>query len=256
MRRSVRCAALLALSAVPALLSAQSAEAPLVPNRPGTVDVPVAVAAGVMHLESGASLFESRSGGAASQIVGAPSLIRIGVGNGWEFRFYEGFTRVAAQGDAISGITDPTVGTMHQFLSGDNGLAAAAIFETTIPSGIAGFSGRGMQPVARVTESWTLPGGRSINVVEGVQWLETPDGHATMGLFGVALGQPITERLSTFVEVASPRVAMSGPGTVMFARTGLAFLVSPNLQVDFDIARGLMSAERGTMLNFGFAVRR
>jgi hypothetical protein len=228
-----------------------------VANRPGFLDAASVVEPGRLHLESGGTYASIHAPSDESVSAAAPMLLRIGLGHGWELRLTDGLTRRGSGSDVVAGVIDASVGVVRQ-LSTAHGYtpAAIALVETSLPSGSRALRGRGVQPNARVSLSWGLPGHRTINVGGGASWLEHQTGHEVVALGGVSVGQSLSARLSAFGEVSSASIRFTGVPNPLVARTGLAVLLTPDLQLDVDIAKGLRAADRGVQLAAGFALRR
>lgn len=244
-----------ALLLAPAVAPAQSS--PLVANRPGFLDAASVVEPKRVHLESGGAYATIRTGSDRATTTGAPMQLRVGIAGGWEVRLSDGFTQQSSGAETISGVVDASAAVVRQLVTGDGLIPSAIVLvETSMPTGTQAFRARGLQPNARFALGWSLPGNRTLSIGGGTARLETATGHEVTAMGGIAASQTFSSRLGAFVEMSSPQVHFNGISSPMVARTGMAFLVSDDLQLDFDLAHGLTAANRGMQFNMGFAFRR
>lgn len=78
----------------------------------------------------------------------------------------------------------------------------------------------------------------SLGVMPGIGYERHAGGG--FGILGIVLGKSFTDRLRSFVELSSPRIAgTTDGGTEASATLGMAYLVANNCQIDSAVSRGL-----------------
>lgn len=238
-----RCLAILLACAAPA--AAQ--EAPLVTDRPDFTESAVVVPLGGVQVEAGATVEFAND---AEVISGPELLVRWAPVERLELRFgapdYLGGTGVSD-----GGFGDPSLGLKAQF-GPLNGWDLGAIATVSIPVGDDAFSTNAVDPeliftAGRDLSSWASLGG---------QVQAERDGSANVWTVGgtVVLGLGLSERIGTFVEVASS--APDGGASTTFLHHGYTFLVTPTVQLDVHGGPGLTDASPDAFVGAGLSVRR
>ena len=124
-----------------------------------------------------------------------------------------------------------------------------------VESGSAGFRGNGLRPSLRLASEWELPGDLSLGVMPGVILDRDQHGRRyTAGIVGIVLGKAWNERLHTFVEIAAPQIARARDGgSQLSLDIGMGYLITPLIQFDMALSRGLNKNTADLTLSIGLS---
>ena len=238
--------------------SARAAEDEIVTDRPGLVESSTTVAVGRWQLEAGSSW--ERQGGQRRHST--PLLLRAGLAEDWELRLEtDGAVSQRGGGERISGWADGALGLKWHWQDGDAASGRpglAFLLHLDADSGSADFRGKGWRPSLRLTAEWELPADLSLGVIGGLCRDHNAAGQSyTGGIFGASLGWPLARDWRAYVELAGEQLAASrNGGKQASVGGGLTWLLSPRLQLDASLNRGLnrQTADRvwGLGLSLGF----
>ena len=252
--RTLGLCALVPLFALPA----QPADAQIATDRPDFVESSATVGAGAMQLETSVSYGRTGSGAGRLATWSTPTLIRLGVGDVFEFRLESDAwvwdASTASQGD--DGFADIAVG-FKWHLGDERGStpSTAILVHADLPSGSEALRGDGVRPSLRAVAEWTLPSGLALGVMPGIA-LERESGSAFLaGIVGVVLGLELTASLRSFAEVSFEQLAAADRGgNVGTFNAGLALLLTENLQLDTGVAWGLTESAQDVSWGLGLSV--
>jgi hypothetical protein len=242
--------ALLAAALALALAPARADEA-ISTDRPDFVESSDVMDAGRVQLEAGYAIERDRSAGLKSRTRSTPALLRVGLGHELEARIEtDGFmqARVTQLGTGITtsqrGMSDVSLGLKWHRQDGDekSGQPSTAwLLHVDLDSGSAAFRGQGLRPSLRYVAEWELPGDWSVGVMPGVARDSDDSGrHFLAGILAVTASTAIAPHWRGFVEVAGQRLASkSRGGSVVTFDTGLTWTLTPDLQLDLSLQRGL-----------------
>lgn len=135
--------------------------------------------------------------------------------------------------------------------------AIAWLFHLDTDSGSAPFRGQGTRPSIRGVAEWELPNDIGLGVMPGLFYETNADGKRYIGgILAAVASKRLSESLRGFVEISASQLASrrNGGDAVTFD-TGLAFLVSNDLQIDVAIARGLTKTTPDFAWTLGVSVR-
>jgi hypothetical protein len=229
---------------------------PLITDRPDFTESPNAVATGVVQFEAGATFAEFADASETTTL--GEVLVRWGVLPRLEMRFVlPTYTWTDGRSGRSSGFVDSGVGLKYQFADGGGrgvlgGMEAGLIVSTTVPTGGAEFSSPAWQPVAVAAAGWDLGSSFGLGVNVGVGRPADDTDRYTTVWASAALGVGVTDDLSLFFElIGFNREEARGPNTATF-QTGVVYLLSPDLQIDFRLGRRL--TDHGTDLLLGAGV--
>ncbi len=229
---------------------------PLITDRPDFTESPNAVATGVVQFEAGATFVEFADGSEATTL--GEVLVRWGVLRRLEMRFVlPTSTWTDGTNGRSSGFLDSAVGLKYQFADGGGrgvlgAMEAGLIVSTTVPTGGAGFSSPAWQPAAVAAAGWDLGSSLGLGVNLGVGRPADDSDRYTTIWASAALGVGVTDDMSLFFElIGFNREEARGPNTATF-QTGVVYLLSPDLQIDFRLGRRL--TDRGADLLVGAGV--
>ena len=259
---------LLLTAALATVLScaAQAAE-PIATDRPDFVDSSDVVDAGRVQLELGYNLERDRSQGVRSRGRSTPTLLRIGLGHDLEARIEtDGLLRVRAT-DTATGITtrssgsaDTALGLKWHMADGDEKAGTpsmAWLLHLDFASGSSAFRGVGTRPSLRFVAEWELPGETSVGVMPGLVRDTDDQGKAfTAGILAVTASTELAPGWRGFVELAGQRLASKARGgNVVSVDTGVTYLITPDMQVDVSLQRGVTRQTPDLSYGVGFSIR-
>jgi len=238
------CFALLGL-----LATAAAADEAIVTDRPDFVESSDVVGKGRFQIETSLAFERDKSGGIHSRLRSTPTLLRLGLSENWELRLEtDGALRQrssqAGMTESLSGSADMALGAKWHWREGDEALGTpglAWLFHVDIDSGSAPFRGQGLRPSLRMVAEWEFAGGWTAGIMPGLYRDRNEQGrHHVGGILAVVLGKSLGEGLRGFVELSGQRLASKkNGGQVLSFDTGLAYLLSENLQLDLALSRGL-----------------
>ena len=224
---------------------------PVVADRPGYTDTPVALAGGAVQLEAGATDDRVGPSGSRTEYFSAgETLLRLGLGARTEARLFGnsyGF-RSASGAPRTGGVEDFKLGAKLNLRSAPDSVHSwapnvALLAATTLPTGASGFGAGSSQPEVKVAMNWTTASPFSLYTNVGYSDIVNETGRAGKGWVSAASWWAINPRLSVFAEgLAIGRVHGSGSGTAgNDVDGGLTFLINDRLQLDVRVGRGLGS---------------
>lgn len=249
MNTFARCVPAVLYGALLAATAHAFADEAIATDRPDVVESGDVVGAGRIQIETGVAFERDRSGGVTSRLRSTPTLLRVGTGERWELRLEtDGALRQRITEAGLTqehrGTADLSLGAKWHWRDGDEKTGApgmAWLFHVDIDAGSAAFRGHGLRPSLRMVAEWDLPGGWSTGVMPGLYTDRNAQGERYVGgIFAVTAGKSLTERLRGFVEFSGQQLASTkNGGSVVTFDTGLAYLLSDDLQVDAAVSRGL-----------------
>jgi hypothetical protein len=215
---------------------------PLVTDRPDFTESALVVGVDDWQFEFGATYDDGANVNATSL---GELLVRWGVARKFELRFVTlSYLWVDAPGGDSSGFVDPTIGFKYEFNDGGGSgflgkTSAAVIAATTVPIGSSAISSPDWQPLVNLALSWDLSSNTSLGTNLGYARPSDGDDRFNSVWASAALGVGLSDSTSVFFELYGfDREEARGPSTATF-QTGLTRLLSPDLQLDARIARGL-----------------
>ena len=244
----------LVLSALSLLLAlaghlAQAGDA-ISSDRPDIADSPDVVGRGRLQLELGLAGDTSKIEGQRLRSLSTPFLLRFGLSEDWELRL-DGDGRQSSHASNAPGATgwgDLGLGAKWHLNDGNGdgegskGMPALGLLgHLTFATGSGGFRGRGTRPELDLALGWELPQGFDLSVMPGLYRDRNDAGQSyTGGVLAVSLGKSFSERLQGFIELAGQKLAASkNGGKVLTLATGLTYQLTPDLQLDAAVFRGL-----------------
>lgn len=239
---------------VAALLSSAlaHAEEAIATDRPDFVESSDVVGAGRFQVETGLASDRHTQDGITVRTFTTPTLFRYGIGETTELRLEtDGFTRerardsVAGTSTTARGWSDLSFGIKWHVLEGkDSTPGVAWLLHVDTATGSKAFRGAGLRPSLRAAIEWELPENFSLGVMPGVYVDRNDAGKRFTGaIFAATIGKEWSPRWHSFLEVAGQQLASKrNGGSVVTLDAGLAFVATPTLQFDVEVARGLSDA--------------
>lgn len=257
-----------ALAALACLLLCTAAHAgepdPIATDRPDFVESSNVVGKGAFQVETSVAFERSSAGGQRERAWATPTLLRFGVGDSFELRA-ETDGRIALRSAPAGGSPhtergygDVALGVKWHALDAAGALPSVGVLaHLDLPSGSAPFRGDGVRPSLRMVAEWELPNEMSLGLMPGVMRQRGEDGKLhTAGIFGIVLGKAWTSKMRTFVELAAPQFGASAlGGNVASLDVGMAYLLTPRLQLDTALTRGLTRAGSDVGMTVGVSAK-
>ena len=216
--------------------SAQELDAPLVTDRPDFTESAVAVPAGRVQLEAGATFASADD--VDEQEVGE-ALLRIGVAPRVEVRVgIPSWARVDLDGGSVDGLTNAFLGSKVELTDPGRPTEVALLAGTSVPTGDDDVAVDAWEPEAILAVGWTVPAPWSLGANAGWSWIDRGGERAHQGSASVAVGRELSERLGGFLETFG-FVTEGTEGETAFLDGGLTWLVSSDLQLDARLGAGL-----------------
>lgn len=256
--------------ALPTVTAAQVQQQPLTTDRPDFTEASSTVGRGRVQLEAGYTLGYDDTAGTVTRAHSFPeTLWRIGVTDDIEFRI--GWTYLVERIGAEStddGAADLYLGSKF-YLAEQRGWfpESSIILQFTVPTGADAFSDDEVLYGFNLLYAWELPSGWSLGASTGVNTGrdELPvtalipalnyDEHV-IAHQSVALGIPLTERWSGFIEYFGLySLGREHNFPENYIDGGFTFLVNDNFQLDWRIGIGLNDQAEDFFTGAGFALR-
>ncbi|HEX8386764.1 MAG TPA: transporter [Rubricoccaceae bacterium] len=249
-----------------------TAQGSIATDRPGFTFNPTVVPAGAFQVEVGTPQvtragfdLPTPQGGtpssATSTLLNVPTQLRYGVTPRLEARvfstLYNSVSYVvegtAPEIDGASGFGDVEVGLKYQILTATPGGTPNLSFIPTVvvPVGETGFSVEDPVVNANVAAGFALPSALSLTVLAGAT-VPTADGSNVNANLAVLAGRSFTPQLSGYVEAAA---FPTDGATPLYAGAGLAYLVSPLVQLDAFFDAGLNDDATDLFAGIGISAR-
>lgn len=230
------CAAVLMLSMMAGASCPAFADDEANPDRPGIADGSSVVGAGRFQIESGLQR-EWRS--TDDRLTYVPTLLRFGIDEHWEGRV-EGNSFGWQGGKA--GAMPVSLGLKYNFQASDGaGKSGYGVIVRVFPrSGSEAFGTHRATGDVRLVADFALSPAWSLNPNIGVAVEEDGDGHQyNTGLFAVTLGYAASKQLNVFVDTGMQSREQRHGGGQVIADTGVAYMLTPDVQFDASIGRGV-----------------
>jgi hypothetical protein len=236
-------------------------------DRPDFLTGPDVVGKGRFQVELGALVQRDDAGDQRTRTVSTPILLRLGVTESLELRLEsEGRTRrrntnVATQTTTYqTGYADASVGVKWNMQQGDEAKGTPSVgwvVQAELPSGSRAFRGRGARPSIIGAFEWELQNDFAMSVNAGAKY----DNHDTEGRFmaavlGAGVSKGITDRLTMAAEVVGQDLrSKKYGGNVVIADLAVMYLLTPSLQLDALVGRGLTSDSPKYFFTLGVSAR-
>jgi hypothetical protein len=237
-------------------------------DRPDFVESSQVVGKGRFQLETGLARERSDdASGTRLRVDLTPTLLRLGVSDTVELRIEtDGYQRSRSVDAAPSRVTrergfaDTSLGIKWHMQDGDQASGRPAIawlLHVDVDTGSAAFRGNGLRPSLRVVGEWELADELSVGAMGGFAVDRNPDsGRFATGILAVTVGRSWTDRFRTFVELAGRQLASSRHGgSVVSVDAGTAYLLSPTVQVDAVVSRGITHTSPDWEFGAGLSIR-
>lgn len=245
-----------------ALLSPLAAHAadeePMATDRPDVVESSNVVGKGRFQIETSFASESDKVNGVKTTLRGTPTLFRYGISENTELRLEtDGFLR---ESGGEHGFADVSLGLKWHTHDGDDakGLPSVAwLFHADIDSGSSHFRGHGVRPSVRMVAEWELPSDWSLGVMPGVLSDTNEEGNGYVaGSLAAVVGKSWTDDFRTYVEVAGHQLTSAkNGGSVITYDLGMAYLITPTMQVDTAVSFGANDRSPDQQWTVGFSIK-
>lgn len=229
--------------------AARAEEEPIATDRPDFVESSDVVGKGRVQLETSLAWERDRQGGVKTRLSSTPTLLRVGVADDWELRL-ETDGRMRLRTDAAGATTrergwsDLSFGVKWHQRDGNEETGTPGLgwlVHLDADTGSGAFRGQGLRPSLRMVAEWEFAGGWSLGVMPGLFRDRDDAGrHFTGGILAAVLGKSLNDRTRAFVELSGEQIAPARHGgNVATLDTGIAFLLTHDVQLDLAMSRGL-----------------
>jgi len=224
-------------------------------DRPDIANGADVIGKGRVQLETG--LAGDKSSGERSW--GTPFLVRIGLSEAWELRVDgDGYQRQSQDGVTQHGWGDLGLGAKWHLLEGEGALPSVGLLgHLSFATGSGGFRGQGTRPEIDLPLEWDLPAGFDLSVMPGLYRDRNDAGqNYTGGVLALSLGKALNDKTHAFVELAGQQLASArNGGKLVTLDTGVSYLLSPDMQVDAAVFRGINHQSPDWQWTVGFSIR-
>lgn len=238
-------------------LAAHAEEEPMATDRPDVVESSNVVGQGRFQIETSFASESNKVDGVKTTTRMTPTLLRYGLTENTELRLEtDGFMREGGE----RGFADVSVGLKWHTHDGDDATGRPSVgwlFHADLDSGSQAFRGHGVRPSVRMVAEWELPQDWSVGVMPGALADTNDDGkHYVAGSLAVVLGKSWTDAFRSFVEVAGHQLTSAkNGGSVITYDVGMAYLITPTLQVDTAISIGANERTPDRQWTVGLSVK-
>ena len=239
----------------------------IITDRPDFVDSSLTVGTGRFQFEASV-LFERKSaGGVHEKTYTAPTLLRYGFADAWEWRLESDWWRQVGISDSASGVATIERGFADlspgvKWHTHDAGKEAgtpsvAIIVHATLPSGARAVRGHGVRPALKTVMEWELPHNFSIGMIPGIAYDTNEAGQRFVkGTMGVVLSRQWTEKFRALVEVFWPSIASTNNGgTVVNYKFAMAYLITNTVQIDIGAYLGWSKSSPDFAMTVGLSMK-
>jgi len=218
------------------------------PDRPGIADGSNVVGAGRFQVESGLQREWRRDGAERERLTYVPTLLRLGIDAHWEARIEGNAFGWQKQSDLVNGVSHSagampvSVGVKYNVqASDDSGKPGYGAIVRVFPhSGSETFGTHRATGDARLVADVPLAGDWSLNPNIGVATDEDSDGRQyNTALLAVTLGYAASKQLNLFVDTGMQSREQRHGGGQVIVDIGMAYMLTPDLQLDASIGRGV-----------------
>ena len=239
-------------------LTAHAAEEePMATDRPDVVESSNVVGKGRFQIETSFASESNKADGVKTTTRMTPTLLRYGISENTELRLEtDGFLRESDE----RGFADVSLGLKWHTHDGDDAAgkpSVAWLFHADLDSGSSAFRGHGVRPSARMVAEWELPQDWSFGVMPGVLSDTNEAGERFVaGSLAAVVGKSWTDAFRTFVEVAGHQLTSAkNGGSVITYDVGMAYLITPTMQVDTAVSFGANQYTPDQQWTVGFSVK-
>lgn len=231
---------------------------PMVTDRPDFTESAVSVAPGTFQFELGYTF--SRTAAEERHSFGE-LLARVGILSWLEGRIgMNSFALLRGPAEDRSGLEDLTLSVkavLHRKTSGSAVAVpqVALLAGVDVPTGDGEFGESEMQPGAKVAASWELSPRLLVGSNAGWAYLYAEGERFHQGVASLAVGFVVTQPLTAYAEWYGLFPENRGGGANHYVNVGFAWLLGPDLQLDWRIGAGLQDPSPNWFSGLGVSFR-
>lgn len=222
------------------------ADDPLQTDRPDVAEASTVVGAGRFQIETSVLFERMRFRDGRERLFATPTLLRLGLNARWEARIEtDGYSRLrsdfAGTDARTEGVSPIEIGTKYHFADERGARPSLAwLLHIGVPGGSGGFRTEEFDLTTKLLADWQLTSRQSLGVNVGLSLPVDDSGSRFLqGLYAVALGHAVDSRLRVYVEISGQLPAEAGGKPATLLDGGAAYLLSPDIQIDFALGTGL-----------------
>lgn len=243
------------------------AEESIQTDRPDFVESSNTVGKGVFQIETSFSSSWDKSHDVRSRESSTPTLFRYGIAENWEVRLetdgrmHEVIRDHAAHDTThASDYADYSLGVKWHQQDGDEHAMTPSVgwlFHLDMEGGSGAFRSHKLRPSLRGVAEWELPDDYSFGIMGGLTYGANDAGDRYWApILGVVAGKSFTEKLRGFIELAGEEIRRDQDGGPQVGlNVGTAYLLTPDVQIDTIVSRGLNEFTADYSLGFGLSMR-
>jgi hypothetical protein len=248
MKQAVSCA-LLGLSVLSGLTAPAFAD-DANPDRPGIADGSSVVGGGRFQVESGLQREWRKDGDERERLTYVPTLLRVGIDDHWEARIEGNVYSWQKQSEPVNGVSHSvgampvSLGVKYNFQESDDSKPGYGAIVRVFPrSGSQSFGTHRATGDARLVADFQLDDKWSLNPNIGVASNEDDDGNQySTALVAATLSYAVSKQLNVFADTGMQSREQRHGGSQVIVDTGVAYMLSPDLQLDASVGRGVHGA--------------
>jgi hypothetical protein len=233
-------------------------EDPMVTDRPDFTESARTVAPGRFQFELGYTFAKA---GEETEHDFGELLVRLGVVSWLEARLgFNSFVLLREPGEDQDGLEDLTVG-FKALLRGASAGASRAVprlavlLGARLPTGNEDIGSSEVVPGAKLAAAWDLSDRAVIATNLGWAYGFADDQRFHQGIASLVAGYSIIEPLTGYIEWYGFFPENRGGGSNHYLNGGLAWLLSPDLQLDWRVGAGLQDPDPNWFTGLGFSFR-
>lgn len=218
-------------------------------DRPHNAEAPYVLPEGWIQTENGALFLRQRDGNSGTTL---PSLLRVGTGDGWEFRVESDTFLID---NNRGGFNDLSVGFKRVLLEDD--IEISLLGRLYIPIGSPHLTANGFEPDLKLAFSYEINDDLELeaNIGGGLPLDKAGQGRIFQHFLAVNLSQTINDHLGIYAEVVNIGSDISGQPATTHLDAGFMIWATGDLQLDLEYYRGLSTSGIDWGLGMGLSTR-
>ncbi len=223
----------------------------LVTDRPDFTESALVVSVGTVQIEAGAEYTDMNP---VTDFSYPAFLARAGLGNRFEIRFgFGGWSKITMDDKSQTYLNDLVLEAKYQLTKSSATIPMALMFVSTLPTGDKEVSVGTAETGLKYAFSYDLNESLGLGANLGVISVDAGDERQLLSLASVALGVGLSEKLGVFLETFA-EIPPNRSWQPVFDG-GFTYLLTPLLQADFYIGKGLNDYAAELIIGGGVSYR-